>query len=286
MRLYTMLLSACLPLVIWAAPSLAKLECDGVFESAGFAICTHQDGLHITASAGKVAQLEGRPAFVAIPRSFDGTLTIRAGDEAIDVPISPRQWNISRVDGLPPNKIRARTAEEQARVAEGVRLKNIAWQSRAASEYFAGICVPPVRDPHRISSVFGSERILNGEAGGRVHNGIDYAAPEGMSPFDFVGTPVYAPAGGTVVLAEPDMYFEGGFVVLDHGAGVMSLFMHLDDVTAESGQTLAQGDKLGTVGSTGRSTGPHLHWGVRIEGAYVDPARLIAAPRQTVRAAG
>ena len=104
----------------------------------------------------------------------------------------------------------------------------------------------------------------------RPHYGIDIAAP--------AGTPVKAPAAGRVSLASPDMYFEGGLIFVDHGLGVTSVFMHLETLAVMVGDKVSQGDIIGTVGSTGRSTGPHLDWRMYWTDRRIDPA-LLAPPR-------
>ena len=117
-----------------------------------------------------------------------------------------------------------------------------------------------------ISGVYGSQRILNGEPR-TPHRGVDVAAP--------AGTPVGAMASGVVSLAEPDLYFTGGTVMIDHGHGLHSIYVHLQDVLVEVGQRLSPGTPLGTVGATGRATGPHLHWGVYWFDEAIDPALLV-----------
>jgi murein DD-endopeptidase MepM/ murein hydrolase activator NlpD len=262
-----------------AAPALAvgTISCEGDFRSGGFAVC--EADAPIKTDVGKVAQGKSGPAFIAIPRGHSGPLMLSAGEAALTLTIAPRDWAISRIDGLPPGKVRAQTPEEQRKVAEGAAKKNVAWQSRLDADWFARAFQAPVTAAHRISGVFGSERILNGEQAGRVHQGLDFAAPPGKTPAEFVGTPVVAPAAGNVVLADPDLYYEGGFVVIDHGQGVMSLLMHLSEVNVATGDHVERGVRIGAVGSTGRSTGPHLHWGVRVDGAYIDPAALLLEKR-------
>jgi murein DD-endopeptidase MepM/ murein hydrolase activator NlpD len=120
----------------------------------------------------------------------------------------------------------------------------------------------------RISGVYGSQRVLNGEPRS-PHRGVDIAAP--------AGTPVGAMASGEVSLAEADLYFTGGTVMVDHGHGVQSIYVHLDQVRVTVGQPLGQGQTLGTVGQTGRATGPHLHWGVYWFDQAIDPALLVGA---------
>lgn len=119
--------------------------------------------------------------------------------------------------------------------------------------------------PQEISSVFGLKRILNGKPRS-PHSGTDFRSPR--------GTVVRAPADGIVVLTA-DLFYTGRTVVLDHGDGLVSLYAHLSTFGCVVGQHLARGDSLGQVGSTGRSTGPHLHWGVRLRGIRVDPMSLV-----------
>jgi murein DD-endopeptidase MepM/ murein hydrolase activator NlpD len=125
----------------------------------------------------------------------------------------------------------------------------------------------PSADPQ--SSPFGSRSIYNGKPRSR-HNGVDFGSPR--------GAPVIAPADGRVALVD-DLYFTGLTVVVDHGCGIYSLLAHLDETAVSAGADVRQGARLGAVGSTGRSTGPHLHWSVRLHGTRVDPTALIALSR-------
>jgi murein DD-endopeptidase MepM/ murein hydrolase activator NlpD len=117
-----------------------------------------------------------------------------------------------------------------------------------------------------ISDVYGSQRIFNGKAQ-RPHYGLDYRVP--------TGTPVNAMNKGTVLLARP-LYFEGNFVVIDHGQGLLTLYLHLSQIDVKEGEIVAGGQQIGLSGGTGRATGPHLHVAVRWQGKYLDPARLIS----------
>ena len=118
----------------------------------------------------------------------------------------------------------------------------------------------------RISSVFGSQRILNGIPKDR-HNGLDIAVPR--------GTPVYAMTDGIVRLAADNFYYPGNYILLDHGQGLNSQYLHLSKMIVKTGDRVKKGDKIGEVGTTGRSTGPHLHWGVQWYLRRIDPARLL-----------
>ena len=131
----------------------------------------------------------------------------------------------------------------------------------------------PVTGP--ISGVYGSQRILNGQPR-QPHYGIDIAVP--------TGTPVVAPAGGVVVLAEADLYFSGGTLMLDHGHGLMSAFLHLDSIDVTLGQEVEQGEVIAKVGATGRVTGAHLDWRVNWFEERVD-AGLLVPPMPQPKAA-
>lgn len=182
--------------------------------------------------------------------------------------IAAREYNIERVDGLPPSTVTPdpealeRIREEAAMVA-GARARR---DSR--DDFAAGFAWPA---EGRLSGFYGSQRVLNGEPR-RPHFGVDVAAPE--------GTAVYAPAPGVITLSHPDMYFSGGTIVLDHGHGLSSSFLHLSEVLVEAGTVVEQGDLIGRIGATGRATGPHLDWRMNWLDRRVDPQRLVPAMPQ------
>lgn len=183
----------------------------------------------------------------------------------ITLPVLARDWPVERVNGVPektvnpPPEIAARIAREQAAVA-AARARD------DAREDFARGFIWPVAG--RVSGRFGRQRIYNGSPNS-PHSGTDIAAPS--------GTTVVAPAAGIVTLAEPSLYLTGGTVLLDHGSGVSSAFLHLSRIDVEPGQRLEQGEPLGAVGATGRATGPHLHWGLNWFDVRLDP-ELVAPP--------
>jgi hypothetical protein len=119
---------------------------------------------------------------------------------------------------------------------------------------------------------FGTRRIFNGKLAS-IHKGMDFRAS--------TGTPLRAANSGVVVLARP-LYYEGNCVAIDHGLGLFTLYLHLSRISVREGQRVATGERLGLSGATGRVTGPHLHWAVRWQGAYLDPAKLL---RMKLRAA-
>ncbi len=173
--------------------------------------------------------------------------------------------------------VSAQRAEERLTLPEGMVspqdpavLQRIAREQKLLKEIFARQTagpIPatfqlPVADP--IGSPFGLRRILNGKPRS-PHAGVDFRSP--------LGTPVKASAAGRVVYAG-DLYYTGLTVVVDHGGGLFSLYCHLDRITCAVDQLLGPAEVLGQVGSTGRSTGPHLHWGVKLRGDRVDPLAL------------
>jgi murein DD-endopeptidase MepM/ murein hydrolase activator NlpD len=227
---------------------------------------------------GAEVRLDGRPVRVGADGRFligfgreaapeavleltlpDGTLARRT------LAIEQRSYEIQRVDGLPqekvtpPEEVLARIAAERAMVA-------VVRKVDRPEPWFETGFVWPVTGP--ISGVYGSQRILNGEPRW-PHFGVDVAVP--------VGTPVVAPADGLVVLAHDDMYYSGGTVLLDHGYGLTSAYLHMKEVLVEEGQMLRQGDRLGSVGATGRVTGAHLDWRFNWFDRRLDPV-LIAGP--------
>ena len=178
--------------------------------------------------------------------------------------VEPREYDIQRIDGLPPRKVTPRSKEDLARIAADVRMVK---QARAIDDSrtdFLGGFQWPIKG--RISGVYGSQRILNGEPR-RPHFGIDIAAP--------TGTKVAAPADGVVTMVHPDMFFSGGTMIVDHGHGLSSAFLHLSRIRVEKGERVVQGQTIAEVGSTGRSTGPHLDWRINLFDRRLDPALLL-----------
>lgn len=161
--------------------------------------------------------------------------------------------------------------QEMARIArEAERLRRL-WAAPPGARLWEGPFIRPV--PDAANSSFGTRSIYNGQPRS-PHGGTDFLSG--------TGRPVKAPNAGRVVIAEP-FYFTGGTVVLDHGLGVLSLFAHLSSIGVHEGDLVKTGDVIGEVGATGRVTGPHLHWAVRVGGARVDPLLLLSALDQTGR---
>ena len=172
------------------------------------------------------------------------------------------QWKVQRIEGLPPALVNPPPETEQRIEAEAAELKAAHERDTAIDDFTQKFEWPA---HGRVSGVFGSQRILNGIPK-QPHYGVDMAVP--------VGTPVHAPAGGIVALAEPDLYFTGGTIVVDHGHGLSSIVVHLSRLLVKPGERVERGQVIALSGMTGRATGPHVHWGEYWFGAHVDAQRL------------
>lgn len=153
--------------------------------------------------------------------------------------------------------------EQLKQIASDKEVKKNTFSRTAAAQLWENNFAPPVDAP--VSGIFGTERVFNGEVQSR-HLGLDYAAP--------AGTPVRAINAGTVLLAQK-LYFEGGFIVIDHGQGLMSLYLHLSDFKVKEGDAVTTGEVIAESGASGRATGAHLHLAVRWQGVYLDPAVVL-----------
>jgi murein DD-endopeptidase MepM/ murein hydrolase activator NlpD len=186
-----------------------------------------------------------------------------ADQEIITLPVAAREYNIERVDGLPPKTVTPDPEAAERIRQEGAMVSNARARRDARSDYEEGFAWPA---GGRISGVYGSQRVLNGEPR-RPHFGLDIAAP--------TGSPVYAPADGIVTMAHPDMYFSGGTIILDHGQGLSSSFLHLSKILVEAGTSVNKGDLIAEIGATGRASGPHLDWRMNWLNRRVDPQMLM-----------
>ena len=194
-------------------------------------------------------------------------ITVRRGSwatsRAFQVEVARAFFGVQRIT-LPPEMVDL-DAETLRRVKKEKRRIEALWAARTEDRRWGGEFLAPLEGG--ISTFFGVRRILNGQKRGR-HNGIDIKAPKGEE--------VHSPNDGRVVMVD-EFFFGGKTVVVDHGQGLYSFYMHLDKVVVPVNRDVRKGDVIGTVGSTGRATGPHLHWGVCLNGARVDPISLMEA---------
>lgn len=211
----------------------------------------------------------GRFVF-GVGRDETGPLTLRIVwfdgiEEQLALPVATHDWPTERIESVPENTVNPPPAIAERIAREQAQVGTARERDDDRSDFAQGF-IWPVRG--RISGLFGSQRIYNGTPKS-PHPGLDVAAP--------TGTPVKAPAAGVITFAAPDLYLTGGTVLIDHGHGVSSNFLHLSRLDVRVGQRVEQGQVIGRVGATGRATGPHMHWGMNWFGVRVDPQSLLDA---------
>ena len=225
---------------------------------------------------GSQVRLDGRPIKVSDQGVFLLGFGRDAGEHAaLDVTypdgtlqrhslnIEPRQYRIQRIDGLPPRKVIPSEKD-----LERIRRENsLVHKARARlderTDFLQGFIWPA---HGRISGVYGSQRILNGQPR-RPHFGVDIAGP--------IGKAVVAPAAGIVTLTHNDMFFSGGTLIIDHGLGLSSSFLHLSRILVREGERVERGDRIAEIGATGRASGPHLDWRMNVLNVRIDPQLLV-----------
>ena len=225
------------------------------------------DGQDVGASGAKGWFVVGFDRFAAASQVFETRLA--SGPVRRDLAITPGTFVEQRIDGLPKDMVTPTEPALIERIEREVALKKAAFASCADLEGFADGFVWPLKD-FIISSPWGVQRILDGVPK-TPHYGIDLAAP--------TGTPIHAPAPGLVVLAEPDMFFEGGLTFIDHGQGLISMYLHQSKLVATKGEMVERDQLIGEVGMKGRATGPHLCWRMKWRGRNCDPSQLVDAPK-------
>lgn len=266
------------------------ISCDGQLVQGGLILCEAAPG-----STLMVFGIEGEDER-HVPVNADGIATIGlkrteslefhvvAKDDpsvGITLNLAPRDDPFRTIEGMDCDKVDARTEEQKAHASRSWVKKQTAFKTFNDGNGARGGFIRPSTGP--ASSPFGPARkyIGVGKDGTpcertSVHYGYDIAIP--------VGTEIVAPADGTVTLGDPDLYYEGGTVFLDHGDGLVSVFLHMSEVDVTLGDVIKAGERLGASGNTGRTSGPHLHWAVKWRNSlsedrgsdfYIDPALLL-----------
>lgn len=205
---------------------------------------------------------------LGLGRDAPATLELKIDDVlACTIDIKSRQYRISRVEGVPQRTVtppeeqlaRIRAERQRVRAAKAKRVQRQDFLEAVK----AGLTWPVTG---RISGVYGSQRFYNGKPG-NPHYGVDVARP--------TGTPVLSPGPGVITLAEPDLFYSGGTVILDHGYGLSSSFLHMSRIDVSVGDEVQTGDPIGAIGATGRATGPHLDWRMSWFNQRIDPQLLV-----------
>ncbi|MFM9862023.1 MAG: M23 family metallopeptidase [Micropepsaceae bacterium] len=194
-------------------------------------------------------------------------IRLKGGEsETKSIPVGSRDYKIQRINGL-PEKFVEPPASVLARIARDNKLIGAARARNSDEAWFADDFAWPVKGP--VTGVYGSRRILNG-AEKRPHYGVDVAAPQGRA--------IMAPVGAIVAMAEGDLYFTGGTVILDHGHGVSTSYLHMSRIDVKVGDRVEKGATIGAVGKTGRATGPHLCWRLNWFAERLDAALVVPKP--------
>ena len=237
---------------------------DGNFTQGGLVIGNAPIGSQVKLSGQDVAVAKNGIFVVGFGRDapMQASLEISYPDgraEMRTLTIAPREYDIQRIDGLPERKVTPKP-EDIARIkSDNYKIGEVRVTISELTDFLSGFDWPVVGP---ISGVYGSQRILNGNPK-NPHNGVDIAAPE--------GSPIKAPADGIVALVHQDMFYTGKTMMINHGLGLSTVYAHMDSISVKSGQMVKKGDPIGTVGQTGRATGPHLHWGMTWKTTHLDP---------------
>ena len=237
---------------------------DGKFVQGSFILGKTEPGSEVFIDKKKVKVTSGGYFVFGLGRDRKNDVVIEIDKKKIIKKVFKREYKIQRIDGLEEKKV---TPPEE--VYERIKREN-KWIGEARSinsnlVFFKNKFINPL-DNAIVTGVYGSQRILNGKPKW-PHYGIDFAAKE--------GTEIKAMLDGVVTLAEPDLFYTGGTLIFDHGHGVSTLYMHLKTLMVKKGQKVKQGDIIGTVGSTGRSTGAHLDVRLNWFQTRLDPAMVL-----------
>jgi murein DD-endopeptidase MepM/ murein hydrolase activator NlpD len=218
---------------------------------------------------GRPLRVSGEGAFlIGIGRDQTEALTLTVADsqgrtKTVELAIEPRTYAVQRIDGLPESRVTPPPEVSLRIQEEAARIRAVRHQDDPRTDFESGFQWPLLGP---VTGVYGSQRILNGKPR-QPHFGVDVAAP--------VGTPVAAPADAVVTLVDPDMYFSGGTLVMDHGHGLTSTFIHLSEILVEAGEPVRKGQVVAAVGATGRASGPHLDWRMNLFETRLDPALIV-----------
>lgn len=267
------------------APTSLTLHCAGAFTQGGVALCRTLPGarMFVDGVASGEADAQGW-AVIGFPRDHDAHAQVtaqRAWDCAnghasevtlcpsvsASFDIAPREFDIQRVNGLPQDTVTPTDPALLERIRSEAALKARGFTSVAPLEgWLEGFIIPV--EGGVVTGHWGNQRVLNGTPS-TPHFGYDIAAP--------VGTPIHAPASGVVTLAEPDMHYEGGLIFIDHGEGLITMYLHMSRLDVHVGDHVTQGQVIGAVGARGRATGPHLCWRMKWRDRQLDPSVALTA---------
>ena len=255
-------------LIIFSNQNLNAVEFKGKFIQGSFILGKTNPGAKVKIDERNVLVTNDGYFAFGIGRDRKNDVTIRIiKDQKLDVIVKKvfkRKYKIQRIDGLPKKKVTP-PKELYERIKKENKIIANARAIESNLTFFKNKFIVPVENSI-ISGVYGSQRILNGKPKW-PHYGLDFAAKE--------GTEVKAMLDGTVTMAEKDLFYTGGTLIFDHGHGISTLYMHMQKLFVKKGQKVKQGDIIGTVGATGRATGPHLDVRLNWFDVRLDPATVL-----------
>ncbi len=254
--------------ILFFFSELQAIEFEGSFKQGSFILGKTEPNSKVFIDNKKIKITEDGYFVFGLGRDRKNNVIIKTisngKTEIIEKIVFKRKYKIQKIDGLPEKKVTP-PKEVYDRIKKENKLIGDARSINSSLNFFKKKFINPL-DNAIVTGVYGSQRILNGKPKW-PHYGLDFAAKE--------GTKIKAMLDGTATMVEPDLFYTGGTLIFDHGHGISTLYMHMKDIYVVKGQKVKQGDVIGTVGSTGRSTGPHLDVRLNWFNIRLDPATVL-----------
>ena len=255
-------------LVFFFSNNSFAVEFEGSFKQGSFILGKTLPGTKVKIDSKKVKVSKDGYFVFGLGRDRKNDIVIKTfnkdGTQKIVKKVYKRKYKIQKIDGLPEKKVTP-PKEVYERIKRENKIIGNARSINSNLTFFKQKFINPL-DNSIVTGVYGSQRILNGKPKW-PHYGIDFAAKE--------GTKIKAMLAGTATMVESDLFYTGGTLIFDHGHGISTLYMHMKDIYVKKGQKVKQGEIIGTVGSTGRSTGPHLDVRLNWFDVRLDPATVL-----------
>lgn len=247
---------------------LYAVSFDGEFTQGGLVIGQLKAGQSVSYEGRKLQITSSNQFLLGFGRNAPAEVSIVIYDtdkqsETINLKITPRNYNIQKIEGVPSNTVTPPSSVLQRIKQDAASVKQ-ARKLVSNKQDFLGGFIKPANGP--VTGVYGSQRFYNGVPKS-PHYGIDYAAP--------TGTPVIAPADGIITFAHNDLFYSGGTLILDHGHGLSSTFLHLSEILVKPNQVVRSGTVIAKIGATGRATGSHLDWRMNWLNQRIDPELVL-----------
>ena len=261
--------AACVAIFLWGSPAYAgELNLAGKIIQGGLVVGWATPGAKLMLDGKSIQQAQTGDFLLGFSRDAEARSDLKVlfkdgSTKKRVLIVEQRDYKIQRIDGLPKRKVTP-NAKDLTRIQRERVLISKARLTLVDEPHFRAGFTRPVLG--RLSGVYGSQRILNGNPR-RPHYGIDIAAPS--------GTDIKAASAGMVVFAHSGMFFNGKTLIISHGMGLRSTYIHMSAITVKAGDRVVKGQVVGKVGKTGRATGPHLHWGLTLGRTPLDPELIL-----------